>query len=76
MLRELASILGLFRQPPQDASGGDRTLVAQLVGLLVEVRAAARSNKDFTTADRIRDRLSQLGIVLEDRPNGTDWSWD
>jgi len=42
--------------------------------LLLEIRGEARQKKDFQTADRIRNRLAQLGIKLEDRPGGTEWS--
>ncbi len=73
VLRELSSLLGLFRSPPARATGGDDALVGKLVELLIEVRADARKRKDFETADRIRDRLGEVGVVLEDRPDGTDW---
>ena len=51
----------------------DSSLVGQLMDLLIELRAAARKNKDFATADRIRDALSDMGVVLEDRKGGTHW---
>ena len=38
--------------------------------LLIDLRRAAKKNKDFATADAIRDRLKELGIALEDRPGG------
>ena len=73
--RELAATLGLFLKP-MDAkqSAGDDGLVDQLVRLLIDVRAGARKNKDFATADSIRKRLEEIGIVLEDRPGGTEWT--
>ncbi len=71
--KELANILGVFRRPVEKPSGADDTLVKQLIDLLVEVRSDARKKKDFETADKIRDRLGQLNIVLEDRPDGTVW---
>ncbi|MHB8898930.1 MAG: cysteine--tRNA ligase [Thermoguttaceae bacterium] len=73
-LRELAGILGLFRKEPTLKSGGDDQLTGRLVRLLIDLRAEARKAKDFATADRIRNSLTEMGIVLEDRPGGTEWS--
>ncbi len=44
-----------------------------LMKLLIAARAAARKNKDFATGDLIRNRLTELGVTLEDRPGGTEW---
>ena len=41
---------------------------------LIEKRTEARKNKDFKTADAIRDQLKQMGIILEDTPQGVKWS--
>lgn len=73
-LRELAAILGLFLKPPQiTASGGDEQLVDSLMDLMVNLRKNARANKDFATADMIRERLDEIGVSLEDRKDGTEW---
>ena len=73
-LRELAATLGLFGKPPQEKAAGDDALVGKLMGLLIEMRADARKKKDFATADRIRNSLAEIGVTLEDRPGGTEWS--
>jgi cysteinyl-tRNA synthetase len=71
-LRELSWILGLFvSRPTSDAA--DDQLAAGLIELLIDVRAQARKKKDFATSDFIRDRLAELGVVLEDRKDGTGW---
>lgn len=44
-----------------------------LIQLLIEMRANARANKDWSTSDQIRDQLAGLGILLEDRADGTVW---
>jgi cysteinyl-tRNA synthetase len=67
--RELAGVLGL-RLNPQQKQGGD---VAPFVELLIEVRAELRKAKQFALADMVRNRLTDLGITLEDGPQGTRW---
>jgi cysteinyl-tRNA synthetase len=73
VLRELSGILGLFRVPPARNQGADDELVGKLVQLLIEVRATARKNKDFATSDKVRNDLATIGILLEDRKEGTNW---
>ncbi len=74
-MREMASVLGIFRAAPA-ASGASDELAGQLMELLIDIRANARSNKDFATSDRIRDGLAALNITLEDRKDGTGWRLD
>jgi cysteinyl-tRNA synthetase len=67
---ELAGVLGFdFAEEAR----GDQQLVDGLVGELVALRDDARSQRDFATSDRIRDRLHKLGIELEDSRDGTRW---
>ena len=75
-LRELTSVLGLFWERPTSTTGDGDQLLGQLLELFIELRKACRDNKDFTTADNIRDGLAGLGITLEDRPDGTGWRLD
>ena len=69
-LRNLGDILGLtFRQPQRDLSAG----VGPFVELLVELRAELRANREYELADKIRHRLEELGVLLEDTAQGTLW---
>jgi len=70
-LRELADVLGLRLRLPERASND----VAPFIELLLETRAALRKAKQFEIADTIRDRLTALGVILEDTPQGTRWRW-
>ena len=76
VIRELAGLLGLFRGPldgakPSSSEGSQ--LADDLMQLIIELRAAARTKKDFATSDAIRDGLKKLKITLEDRADGTGW---
>ena len=66
----LAGVLGLDLAP-EEAAGDD--LAPALVGLLLELRQQARKAKDFAMSDQIRNALNDLGIVVEDRPDGPTW---
>jgi cysteinyl-tRNA synthetase len=75
VLRELTGTLGLFLKAPQAAGGGaDEAIVGKLMDLIIEIRANARKSKDFATADLVRTKLTEAGVVLEDRPDGTGWT--
>ncbi|MEQ8849772.1 cysteine--tRNA ligase [Botrimarina sp.] len=55
-------------------SGGGEGAVDAVMRMLIDLRADSRKNKDFATADAVRDRLAAVGVTLEDRAGGTEWS--
>ncbi len=63
-------VLGLLNQSEERSS----SKLPDLVELLIELRNKARVNKDFTTSDQIRDQLAELGIVLKDGKEGTNYT--
>ncbi|MEM9659729.1 MAG: DALR domain-containing protein, partial [Planctomycetota bacterium] len=73
LIKELSNVLGLFVTPPADAGGGDE-LLDRVMPLVIDLRAMARAGKNFAVADAVRNGLESLGIVLEDRSGGTEWS--
>lgn len=54
-------------------NGAERETIDALATGLVEARDAARANRDWTTADRIRDRLAAAGIEVRDGADGSTW---
>ena len=65
--------LGIVKDEYPQAGGVDDEMMDRLVNVLIEQRSAARSRKDFAAADAVRDKLEGIGIVLEDKPDGTQW---
>ncbi len=75
-----AAILGMLEDNPEDflrkLSSYADSIDADEVEKMIEERTKARTNKDWAKADAIRDRLQEMGIVLEDGPDGTTWRYD
>ncbi len=67
---ELVHTLGLELKAEVKAAEAEPFIEA-----LVAVRSELRKQKQWALADQIRDRLAQLGVVLEDSPQGTTWRW-
>lgn len=72
LFMKLGRVLGLFENETQ-GDGQNAELVNKLMELIIQVRQEARSKKDWDTADSIRNKLSEAGIVLEDTPQGVRW---
>ncbi len=77
-LLKMGEVLGLFNVSAQNYFAAQKQAAAQSsevdpaeVDRLVAERSAARKAKDFATADRIRDQLAEMKVVLEDSPDGT-----
>lgn len=66
LLQELCGVLGLGYNQKTQALDSE-------IEALIEQRTAARKNKNYALADEIRDRLKQMGIVLEDSAAGVKW---
>jgi len=73
-LKELANILGIFQQPASPLQRAGDDVLEKVMPLVIDLRATARKNKNFAIADKIRNGLAPLGIVLEDRAGATEWS--
>jgi cysteinyl-tRNA synthetase len=69
VLRELAGVLGLRLE----SQANEAMAAAPFIDLLIDLRKELREAKQFALADRIRNGLGELGIVLEDAAGGTTW---
>ena len=80
LLFKVARILGILNEVPEEffstISQPAETLEAQDIEKMIEDRSRARAEKNWQEADEIRDRLKEMGVVLEDGPNGTTWRLD
>ena len=76
LLKKLGGVLGILQKDPEDylklqssASDDETALIEELI----KVRNEARKAKDWAKADEARNKLTQMGIVIEDGANGTTW---
>jgi cysteinyl-tRNA synthetase len=68
------AILGL--QHEKEASKEKAGLTSQLIDMLLHYRVEAKSKKDFTTADKIRRQLTEMGIIVRDTKEGFEWEME
>ncbi len=68
LIDELGGVLGLFGHKEKKAAPEE-------IEKLIEERNAARAQKDWATADAIRDKLKDMNIMLKDTPAGVQWSY-
>ncbi|MCB0407970.1 MAG: cysteine--tRNA ligase [Bdellovibrionales bacterium] len=79
-VKNKGSLLAMFQLNPAEYLRGldDRILDAKglsrdAIDKLVEERSVARANKDFSTSDKIRDQLKDMGVLIQDGLSGTTW---
>ncbi len=71
-LKKLTSVLGLQLEATRAADHQ----ADEIINLLIDVRRELRQNKLWALSDTIRDRLAELGVILEDSKEGTSWHWN
>ncbi len=64
---ELCDVLGILYNRKENSLDSE-------IEALIEQRQEARKNKDWATADKIRDDLKAMGIILKDTPQGVTWT--
>ena len=72
---ETCSIIGVLEKtaaPAAEEAGDSKE--AELVEMLIAMRQDARKNKNYALADELRNKLNEIGIVLQDTPQGVKWS--
>lgn len=67
----VTDILGLKNE--EEVAGGKDDLSSKLIETLIDLRQQAKVNKDFDTADKIRDQLTAIGVTLKDTKEGVEW---
>ena len=77
-MREIGEPLGLLQEVPRDflqrtTGKADGQLEAAEIESLIAARAAARKERNWAEADRVRDILDENGIILKDSAEGTKW---
>jgi cysteinyl-tRNA synthetase len=75
LLRQLGDLIGILQSDAESylRGGASENDGDAEVDALVAQRNEAKANKDWSTADEIRNKLQEMGIVLEDGPSGTTW---
>jgi cysteinyl-tRNA synthetase len=67
-MEELGSILGILE--PEHTN---QERISELVNLLIELRTELRTRHEYELADKIRDRMEKIGLLVEDNASETRW---
>lgn len=66
---ELNGVLGILYEQPKSENGSDDAEIERLIA----ERTAAKAEKNYARADEIRNTLSDMGVIVEDTPQGVKW---
>jgi len=73
-LIKVCMVLGIYTEL-ESITNGNARLVNLLMELVIDIRNDSRLRKDWVMADKVRDRLHEIEIELQDTPSGTNWKW-
>ena len=71
----LLNTYGLFEKIVAENTSEGNEIIENLMQLIIDLRDTARTKKDYETSDKIRDKLTELNMLLEDSPKGTIWKY-
>ena len=74
-LRELAGVLGLTLGGNVAETTSSSVAAKPFIELLIKVRTDLRTAKQWALADQVRNSLKELGVTMEDSPEGTVWRY-
>ena len=76
-LKASSNLLGLLQSTPDQwfKSSNNDSLSAKDIEAMIKQRELARSAKNFSEADEIRNKLLRSGVIIEDGPDGTQWKF-
>ena len=78
-LYRAARVLGILKEKPEDflrKTGRPVDIDQGDIERMMGERADARAGRDWARADAIREKLREMGVILEDGPQGTRWRWE
>jgi len=79
-LNLIGRVLGLFQERPdtffERLADTSADIDDSRIEALIKERSDARLRKDWAKSDEMRDRLKEMGVILEDGPEGTTWRLD
>lgn len=69
---DMANIIGIFEGEKQNIN----SKIEELIEFILNIRALAKKEKNYALADKIRDGLKEIGIMVEDTKTGVKWKWE